>query len=163
MFFWYQNKIWPSPISVSGKYYDFLKEYIYETEPFKFNKKPTEIKSITWDQICEENNSIDVYAISYNQVYGMWNTPVKLTYKGSVPEELKMSKIIKLRFVMKPSRMPNLVSDNILFSSERVWETYMDKFLSNNLYYKEDGENILDVLMKDFNDFLNDYIKNILK
>ena len=39
----------------------------------------------------------------------------------------------------------------------------MNKTLNINLYYKEDGENIVDVLMKDFNDFLNDYIKNILK
>lgn len=35
--------------------------------------------------------------------------------------------------------------------------------LNINLYYKEDGENIVDVLMKDFNDFLNDYIKKVLK
>ena len=39
----------------------------------------------------------------------------------------------------------------------------MNKTFNINLYYKEDGENIVDVLMKDFNDFLNDYIKNILK
>jgi len=39
----------------------------------------------------------------------------------------------------------------------------MNKTLNINLYYKADGENILDVLMKDFNDFLNDYIKKVLK
>lgn len=39
----------------------------------------------------------------------------------------------------------------------------MNNILNINLYYKEDGENILDVLMKDFNDFLNDYIKKVLK
>ena len=39
----------------------------------------------------------------------------------------------------------------------------MNKTLNVNLYYKEDGENIVDVLMKDFNDFLNDYIKKFLK
>ena len=32
-----------------------------------------------------------------------------------------------------------------------------------NLYYNDAGETILDVLMKDFNDFLNDYIKKVLK
>ena len=39
----------------------------------------------------------------------------------------------------------------------------VNKTLNINLYYKEDGETILDVLMKDFNDFLNDYIKKVLK
>ena len=38
----------------------------------------------------------------------------------------------------------------------------MNKKMNINLYYKEDGENIVDVLMKDFNDFLNDYIKKVL-
>ncbi len=35
----------------------------------------------------------------------------------------------------------------------------MIKVSNINLYYKEDGENILDVLIQDFNDFLSDYIK----
>lgn len=39
----------------------------------------------------------------------------------------------------------------------------MNKTLNINLYYKEDGENILDVLTKDFNEYLNDYIKKTLK
>lgn len=39
----------------------------------------------------------------------------------------------------------------------------MTKKLNINLYYNDDGETILDVLMKDFNDFLNDYIKKVLK
>lgn len=39
----------------------------------------------------------------------------------------------------------------------------MNKTLSINLYYKEGGEIILDVLRKDFNDFLSDYIKKVLK
>lgn len=39
----------------------------------------------------------------------------------------------------------------------------MTKKLNINLYYKDAGETILDVLMKDFNDFLNDYIKKVLK
>lgn len=138
LFFWYQNRIWPAPINVSGNYYDFLEEYIYESEPFKFNNKPTSIESITWDQVCSENNSIDVYVISYNQVYGQWNDPVKIEFGGDVPDELKSSKIIKLRFVLKPSRRPNLVTKNILFSSENNWNIYMDSFLSNNIYFKQE-------------------------
>lgn len=39
----------------------------------------------------------------------------------------------------------------------------MTKKLNINLYYNGAGETILDVLMKDFNDFLNDYIKKVLK
>ena len=39
----------------------------------------------------------------------------------------------------------------------------MTKKLNINLYYNDAGETILDVLMKDFNDFLNDYIKKVLK
>lgn len=39
----------------------------------------------------------------------------------------------------------------------------MTKKLNINLYYNDAGETILDVLMKDFDDFLNDYIKKVLK
>lgn len=39
----------------------------------------------------------------------------------------------------------------------------MTKKLNINLYYNDAGETILDVLMKDFNGFLNDYIKKVLK
>lgn len=39
----------------------------------------------------------------------------------------------------------------------------MTKKLNINLHYNDAGETILDVLMKDFNDFLNDYIKKVLK
>ena len=39
----------------------------------------------------------------------------------------------------------------------------MTKKLNIDLYYNDAGETILDVLMKDFNDFLNDYIKKVLK
>ena len=39
----------------------------------------------------------------------------------------------------------------------------MIKKLNINLFYNDVGETILDVLKKDFNDFLNDYIKNVLK
>ena len=137
LFFWHENRIWPAPINVSGKYYDFLEEYIYETEPFKFNNKPTSIDSITWNQVCRKDNSIDVYAISYNHVYGEWNDPIKIDGE-SIPAELESSKIIKLRFVLKPSRLPNLVTESILLSSENRWNTYMDSFLSRNLYFRKE-------------------------
>ena len=39
----------------------------------------------------------------------------------------------------------------------------MNKALNINLFYKEEGETIIDILMKDFNDFLSDYIKKVLK
>lgn len=39
----------------------------------------------------------------------------------------------------------------------------MNKALNIKLFYKEEGETIIDILMKDFNDFLSDYIKKILK
>ena len=39
----------------------------------------------------------------------------------------------------------------------------MTKKLNINLHFIDAGETILDVLMKDFNDFLNDYIKKVLK
>lgn len=138
LYFWYKNRIWPRPIAVSGKYYDFLEEYVYESEPFLFTKRPTSIKSITWDQVCTLNNSIDVYAISYNEVYGEWDEPVKLTHNAPLPENIKLSKIIKLRYILKPSRIPNLVVSTQLFSCENNWESFVDKYLSNNIYYKKE-------------------------
>ena len=39
----------------------------------------------------------------------------------------------------------------------------VNETLNINLHYREAEENIVDVLMKDINIFLNDYIKEILK
>lgn len=138
LYFWYKDKIWPKPVHVSGNYYDFLDEYVYESEPFLFNKRPTNLQSITWDQVCTENNYIDVYAISYNEIFGEWNKPVKLEYNGSLPDGIKLSKILKLRYVLKPSRIPDLVVDSNLLSCENHWDSCCDKYLSHNIYYKKE-------------------------
>lgn len=39
----------------------------------------------------------------------------------------------------------------------------MNKQLNINLFYSEDGENIVDVLSRDFKEFLSSYLKKILK
>lgn len=39
----------------------------------------------------------------------------------------------------------------------------MNKTLNINLFYAEDGEEIIDVLNRDFIEFLNAYIKKVLK
>lgn len=39
----------------------------------------------------------------------------------------------------------------------------MNKQLNINLYFDETGEDIKDVLIRDFKEFLNNYIKKVLK
>ncbi len=39
----------------------------------------------------------------------------------------------------------------------------MNKALNINLFYKEEGNTILDILEQDFKDFFRDYIKKNLK
>ena len=39
----------------------------------------------------------------------------------------------------------------------------MNKQLTINLFYADDGEDLLEVLNRDFKEFLNGYIKKVLK
>ena len=39
----------------------------------------------------------------------------------------------------------------------------MNKKLNINLFFKDDGEDIIEVLTRDFQEFLNNYIKKPLK
>ncbi len=39
----------------------------------------------------------------------------------------------------------------------------MNKKLNINLFFKDDGEDIIEVLTRDFQEFLNNYIKKLLK
>lgn len=39
----------------------------------------------------------------------------------------------------------------------------MNKQLNINLYFEDEGEDIIDILTRDFKEFLSSYIKSILK
>ena len=39
----------------------------------------------------------------------------------------------------------------------------MNKKLNINLFFKDDGEDIIEVLTRDFQEFLNNYLQKILK
>lgn len=39
----------------------------------------------------------------------------------------------------------------------------MNKKLNINLFFKDNGEDIIEVLTRDFQEFLNNYIKKLLK
>ncbi len=39
----------------------------------------------------------------------------------------------------------------------------MNKKLNINLFFKEDGDDIIEVLTRDFKEFINNYIKKVLK
>lgn len=131
--------IWPKPVNIPNDYYmDFLEEYNYITSPFIFDKKPTEITAIRWEQICKAPNKIDVYIIPYNDVYGEWDEPVKVNFGGPVPENLKMSQTMVMKFVMKPSRRPDLRKRLLDISCEAEWFKAADTFLSTNIYFREE-------------------------
>lgn len=133
------NMIWPKPVNVPNDYYmDFLEEYNYMSSPFIFDKKPTEITSIRWDQICRIPNKLDVYLIPYNEVYGEWGEPIPIGHGDPLPEKLKTSQTMIMKFVMKPSRRPNIRNRSFDISCEAEWFKAADSFLSTNVYFREE-------------------------
>lgn len=136
---WEDNKIWPNPIEVYNDYYmEFATTYEYYSKPIVFDEIPTSINSITWDEAGTPNSGLDVYAITYDEIYGKWNAPVKIEKNKPIPNTLIISKILLLKFVLKPSRRPNLEEKVFQFNCEADWKNNRLKFLTYNTYFMEE-------------------------
>lgn len=136
---WENDKVWPNPIEVYNDYYmEFAPTYEYYSKPIVFDEIPTFINSITWDEAGTPNSSIDVYAITYDDVYGKWNTPIKISNGKDIPNTLIMSKVLVLKFVLKPSRKPTLEEKTFMFNCESDWKNNRLKFLTYNSYFLEE-------------------------
>ena len=134
LFFYKNNKIYPRPTNVPNDYYcDLLEKYTYFSKPIVFPKKATEYNSFSWTETCKAGNKIDVYVISFNDVYGTWNKPVKVTNGGAIPSELKKSNIIKFKIVLTPAFSPTAATRDLLFSSEGAWDNICEKNLTTNV------------------------------
>lgn len=133
------NKIWPKPIEVYNTYYqEYAAQYEYYSKPFTFDFKPTSYKSFTWDEAGMPNSEIEAYAIAYDDVYGVWYPPVRITNGGPIPSTLKLSRILMLKFIMKPSRRPKIEEHTTLLCCESDWKNSRLKFLSRNIYFREE-------------------------
>ena len=136
---WEDDKVWPNPIEVYNDYYmEFAPTYEYYSKPITFDRVPTSINSISWDEAGTPNSSIDVYAITYDDIYGKWNTPVKITNGGDIPDTLILSKILILKFILKPSRRPKLEEKKFMYNCESDWKNNRLKFLTYNAYFLEE-------------------------
>lgn len=132
------DMIWPKPSSVVDGFPNYETNYAYYTKPFICKKEPTEILSITWDEITTEYTEVEAYAVPYNDVYGEWSEPVRLEYGKPVPNELKPHKIMMLKFVLRPSLRPQIKEREYIYSCECDWLNKMDKNLSYNVYFKKE-------------------------
>lgn len=137
---WDDNKIWPRPIEVYNDYYmEFAPYYEYYSSPFTFDVEPTKYTNISWSEAGTPTPSqLEVYAIAYDDVYGVWYPPVRLYNGTAVPSSLKKSKILMLKFVLKPSRKPKLQTRMFRYNSEADWKNNRLKFLSYNIYFTEE-------------------------
>ena len=136
---WEDNKVWPNPIEVYNDYYmEFAPTYEYYSKPIIFDEIPTSISSITWDEAGTPNSGLDVFAITYDEIYGKWNTPVKIEKDKPIPNTLIPSKVLLLKFVLKPSRRPNLEEKTFLYNCEADWKNNRLKFLTYNTYFMEE-------------------------
>lgn len=138
---WFDNKVWPLPMEVYNDYYmEFASVYEYYTQPFTFDNAPTEYTNFSWDEDGTSNGSIlEAYAIAYDDVYGKWYSPVRIYNGRPIPSELRGSKVIVLKFILKPSRKPKLQKRAKLFSCEADWKNNENIFLSNNIYFLEES------------------------
>lgn len=137
MFSFEKNKLWPKPISIFDNFEEYASEYVIYTKPFISPKEPTKILSIDWEEITSTYTFVEVYAVSYNDVYGEWREPVLIT-KNEIPKELIPSKIIMLKIILKPSLRPNIKTRKYLYSCEGDWKGWMDKDLCYNIHAKEE-------------------------
>lgn len=136
---WENDMVWPRPVEVYNDYYkEFAPVYEYYTQPIIFDVLPTKYHSITWDEAGTPNSQIDVYAIAYDDVYGQWYPPVKISNGGAIPSSLKLSKVLLLKFVLKPSRKPVLRERLLEFCCEADWKNSYLKFMTYNTYFNEE-------------------------
>lgn len=136
---WENNMVWPKPIETYNDYYsEYAAVYEYYTQPFIFDEVPTRYKFIKWDEEGIINSKIEVYAFTYDEIYGKWNAPIRIYNNQSVPEKLQLSRRLVLKFVLKPSRKPKLKIRTMLYDCECDWRNDMLISLSNNIYYAEE-------------------------
>lgn len=132
------GKLWPKPLSVFDGFPEYGSEYVFYTKPFISPKEPTKILDIDWSQVTSTYTSVEVYAISYNDVYGEWREPILLTKDTIIPKDLIPSKIMMLKIVLKPSLRPNIKTRTYAYSCEAAWKEWMNKSLSYNIHAKEE-------------------------
>lgn len=128
--------IYPKPIRDYDDFQEYKAEYAFYSKPFICEIEPTKILNIMSKKITGKYTSLDVYAVSYNDVYGEWREPVLI--KDEIPKELKMSKIMMLKVVFKPSRLPKIRSRHYSYNSEGAWKNWINKSLSYNVKFKKD-------------------------
>ena len=128
--------IYPKPIRDYDDFQEYKAEYAFYSKPFICDIEPTKVLKIACNKIVSKYTGLDVYAVSYNDVYGEWREPVLITDK--IPKELKMSKIMMLKVVLKPSRLPNIRARHYSYNSEGAWKNWMNKSLSYNVKFKKD-------------------------
>lgn len=138
--FYYENgMVFPKPLEPHTDYYaDYLDEYVYETAPFTFEREPNKIDYINWEQYAQNGNTVDCYYISYDEVYGAWNSPVKIPYGTKRFNNLDVSRIVKLKFILRPSKRARIKDRVLLYSCESAWKNNINTFLSKNCYYTEE-------------------------
>lgn len=136
---WDKDKVWPKAIETWNSYYQqFAPVYEYYTQPFVFDAVPTKYNTISWEEAGTPKSTIEVYAIAYNDIYGIWYDPVRIYSGQPIPSELHLSKILILKFVLKPSRLPVLKTRTFLYDCESDWKNQQYNYLTNNAYYLEE-------------------------
>lgn len=133
------NMMWPKPISIRDEFQTFSEEYIYFTKPFVCDTEVTKITSISWSQIVSKDTDVDVYVISYNDVYGKWREPCLIHFGEGVPTNVIPSSVIMLKFVLKPSLMPKLKRCEYIYNCESHWSEWIDKNLSYNISFEQEA------------------------
>lgn len=131
--------LWPRPLTIIDGFPNYAQEYIYDTKPFVCPKEPTNIISIDWEEIKSEFTDVEAYIVSYNDIYGEWRDPIRVMKGGPIPKTAVPAKIMKLRFVLKPSLKPKIVKREDIYSCEADWNEWIDKNLSYNVYYKKEA------------------------
>lgn len=130
--------IWPKPSSVVDGFPNYETDYAYYTKPFICKKEPTEILSVTWDEITAKYTAVEAYAVTYNEVYGEWREPVRIEHGKPVPKEVIPSRIMMIKFVLRPSLRPQIKEREYIYSCEGDWFSRMDNNLSYNVYFKKE-------------------------
>lgn len=138
LFQWIEKKIAPKPISEVDGYEDFLPFYEYYSKPIIFNKRPTSINSITWDEFGSKYHKIDVYVVTFNDVTGEWNRPIQIYKNAPLPKDIYLSQAIRIKIELTPARRPYLRRRETMYSCEATWRENCDLYLSSNLNYQEE-------------------------
>ena len=130
--------VFPKPHSIIDGFEEYYSTYEYYTKPIICNRTPTKILRINWEEKTNAHCDVKAYAITFDDINGVWRDPVRIYKNQNIPGDLIPSKAMMMKFELKCSLMPELIQEENKIECEKHFGENVNKELSYNITYKKD-------------------------